>query len=88
MNRARGLARLPRLRLRLRQFAADFADQPRIARQAEQEVDAVDLAPTHQLLAAEAGVAAKQNAHVRPTRPDLRDDPRDLLLRARTPVDV
>jgi hypothetical protein len=85
---ARGLAGSPRFRLGLRQFAADFADQTRIARQAEQEVDAVDLAPTHQLLAAEAGVAAKQNAHARPTRPDLRDDPRDLLLRARTAVDV
>ena len=83
LNRRAGLPVLPRFRLGLGQFGADLADQPRIARQTEQKVDAVGLAPAHQLLAAEAGIAAQQNAHARPARPNLRDDPGDLLASPR-----
>ena len=46
------------------------------------------FAPGHQRFAGEAGIGAQQDARARPARPDLCDDPRDLLLRAGAAVDV
>jgi hypothetical protein len=66
----------------------DVLDQPGIARQAEQEVDAVLLAPGHQRLPREAAVAAQHDAHPRPAGADLADDARYLLDRAGRGVDV
>ena len=64
------------------------ADEPRVAREAEHEVDPVLFAPRHQRLAGEAGIGAQQNARPRPARPDLADDARDLLDRPGAAVDV
>ena len=63
-------------------------DQPGVAGEAEQEVDAVGLAPGHQRLAGKAAVGAQQDAHPRPAGADLADDARDLLDRAGRGVDV
>ena len=60
----------------------------RCCRQPEQEVDAVGLAPGHQLVARKAGVGAQQDARARPARADVRDDARHLLDRAGRRVDV
>ena len=62
--------------------------QPRVARQAEHVVHAIGLAPGHQGLAGEAGIAAQQDARPRPAAADAADDPRDLLHRAGRAVDV
>ena len=73
---------------RPQEFDGDLPDEPRVARQAEHEVDPVLFAPGHQHLAGEAGIAAQQNARPRPAAPDLGDDARDLLDRAGDAVDV
>ena len=57
-------------------------------RQAEHEVHPVLFAPGHQRFAGETGVGAQQDAGPGPSRPDLRDDPRDVFDRARAAVDV
>src|SRR5215208_608844 len=57
----------------------EFLDQAGIAGQAEDEVDAVRLAPGHQRLAGEAAVGAEQDANPGPARPDAADGARDLL---------
>jgi hypothetical protein len=57
----------------------DLTDQPGVARQAEQKVDAVGLAPAHQPVASKARIGTQQNAHLRPAGADLGDDPRHLL---------
>ena len=62
--------------------------QARIGRQAEQVSDTIGLAPRHQLLAAEARIAAQHDPHLRPAGPDAGDDPGDLVDRAGGPVDV
>ncbi len=66
----------------------DLGDEPIVARQPEQKVHAVRLAPSHQLLAREAAVGAHQNAHKRPTAANVGDDARDLLHRSPRGVDV
>ena len=88
LEAAGGLAGARRLFLGLRQFDVDFVDEPRVAGEAEHEVDPVLFAPCHQCFAREPGIGAQQDARPGPARPDLRDDPRDLLLRARAAVDV
>src|SRR6266699_3595706 len=60
----------------------NLGDQPLVARQPEQEVDAVALAPGHQVLPREAAVRAQQNACPRPAGADARDHARHLLDRA------
>ena len=62
--------------------------QARVGRQAEQVSDTLGLAPRHQLLAAEARIAAQHDPHLRPAGPDAGDDPGDLVDRAGGPVDV
>ena len=52
----------------------------------EDIIDAVVLAPLHELLAAEAGVGPQNDLRPRPTRPDLRDDAFNLLHAARAGV--
>src|ERR671910_3586968 len=49
----------------------EFLDQARVARQAEDEVDAVALAPGHQRLADEAGIRPEQDADPGPAGADL-----------------
>jgi hypothetical protein len=88
LEAAGGLAGRNRLRLGLQEFDGDRGDEARVAREAEHEVDPVLLAPRHQRLAAEAGIGAQKDARPRPARPDLRDDPRDLLDRSGASVDV
>jgi len=85
---AGGLAGRGRLRLGLKEFGGDLRDKPRVARQAEHEVDPVLFAPGHQRLAGEPGVGAQQDARSRPARPYLRDDPRDVLDRPGAAIDV
>ena len=70
------------------QLGNDRLLQPVVAGQAEQEVHAVGLAPRHQGLAGEAGIAAQQNACLRPAAADLRHDPRDFLDRPGRAIDV
>ena len=74
--------------LSLGQFVCDQGFKPWIAGKAEDVVDAVSLAPRHQLLAAEAGIRPKPDVDVGPALPDLRDDKGDLLLGASRGVDV
>ena len=61
----------------------ELASQARVAGEAEDEVDAVRLAPGHQRLAGEAAVGAQQDPNPRPAGADLPDDARDLLKRRR-----
>ena len=66
----------------------NLADEPLVARQPEQEVNAIGLAPSHQVIPCEAAVGAQQDAHLRPPTPNLRDDACDLLDRAGRRVQV
>ena len=51
-------------------------------------VDAVSLAPGHQLFAAETGIPPKPDVNIRPAFPDLGNNPGDFLFRASRGVDV
>jgi hypothetical protein len=73
---------------RLGEFGLDLADQPAVARQAEQEVDPVVLAPRHQLVAGKARIGAQQDTHLGPALAYPGDDPRRLLNAAGTAIDV
>src|SRR5690606_3994014 len=53
--------------------------QPLVPRQPQHIADAIVLAPAHDGVPAEAGVAADHDPRLRPPRPDLRDDPLELL---------
>src|SRR6516162_9687205 len=48
------------------QFGSDRRREARILGQAEEEVDAIVLAPMHQLLAGKPGIGAQQDTHPRP----------------------
>src|SRR5207344_1663157 len=74
--------------LRLGKLIDQCCLQAAIARQAKHVVDAVRLAPTHQLVVAEAAVSAENDAHARPAPADLGNDARHLLDRAITARDV
>ena len=71
-----------------RQIDGDLVEQPAVAGQAEDIIDALLLAPDHQLLAGEAGVGAEQDSHLRPAPADAGDDARHLVLGAGRGVDV
>jgi hypothetical protein len=71
-----------------RHLGLDLGFQAGVAGQPEHVVDAVLLAPSHQLLAAEAGIGAQQDAGARPRLADLADDAGHLLDRAGGGVDV
>ncbi|MET3524655.1 hypothetical protein ABID25_006526 [Mesorhizobium abyssinicae] len=60
----------------------------RVAGKAKDIVDAVGLAPGHQLLPGKAGIGAQDNAHSAPLPADLPHDPLDLLDRSLAGVDV
>ena len=87
-EQALGLSALPRARLGPVQGRLQAGRKPRVARQAEDVVDPVVLAPSHQRLAGEARVGAEHDLHRRPTGADLPDDLRHLLDRAGAGVDV
>src|SRR6476661_7327079 len=59
-----------------------------VARQAKHVVDAVGLAPSHQLVVAETAVGAQDDAYAWPFLADLRDNARDRLDCAVTARDV
>jgi hypothetical protein len=63
-------------------------DQALVTREAEDVVDAVRLAPRHQLVPGKARVGPEQDLHPGPARPDLGDDARHLVLGPRRGVDV
>ena len=72
-------------------LAADplcFPEQDIVARQAEDVVHDVALAPAHQVLAREATCAAQQDVDVGPSFADHPDDAADLVARAPGAVDV
>jgi hypothetical protein len=73
---------------RFGEFGFDRIDQPAIARQAEQEVHRVVLAPGHQRLAGKARIGAQQETHRGPALADAGDDPRHLLDAAGAGVDI
>src|SRR5262249_33056757 len=73
------LAGLLALLLRRGEFGFDLGVEARVLGQAEQEIDAIVLAPSHQRLAGKARIGAQQNAHLGPAPADLGDDPRYLL---------
>ena len=66
----------------------DLGDEPVVLRQAEEEVDAVGLAPGHEFFPREPAVGAQQNARPWPTGADLRDDARHLFDRAGRSVHI
>ena len=61
------------------EFGSELADQSAIARQAEQKVDAVVLAPGHQPVAGKARIGAQQNTYCRPAASNVGDDPAHLF---------
>jgi hypothetical protein len=67
--------------LRGRHLGGDLGAQATVLGQAENVVDAALLAPAHDLVVAEAGVAADDDPRVGPAREDLRGDPLELLDR-------
>ena len=74
--------------LRLGKLIDQCCLQAAIARQAEHVVDAVCLAPSHQLVVAEAAVGAQDDARARPFLADPRDNARNLFNRTITARDV
>ena len=70
------------------QFGSDCSREPRILGQAKEVIDAVQLAPMHQLFAGKPCVGAQQDAQARPAGADVVDDARHLLDRAGAGVDV
>src|SRR4029077_19402991 len=72
----------------LGEFALDLFDQAAVLGQAEQKVDAVGLAPSHQPVASKARIGAQQDAHLGPALADAGNDPRHLLDAAGAGIDV
>jgi hypothetical protein len=70
------------------QFGSDCRRQARILGQAEEEIDAVQLAPAHQLLAGKPCVGAQQDAHPRPAGAEVTDNARHLCDRPGAGVDI
>src|ERR1035438_9843856 len=84
-SRAMRPTRLWRARFRqsVRTWRANAGFRPGIPfwtewQQSEHKVHTVGLAPAHQLVAAEAGVSAQGDFHIRPGCPDLRHDSLDF----------
>ena len=72
-------------------LAADplcFPERDIVARQAEDVIHGVALAPAHQVLAREAAVVAQQDVDVGPTFADHPDDAADLVARTSGAIDV
>ena len=64
------------------QLGFELGDQARVAGEAEDIVDPVRLAPSHQLVAGKARVGAQQDPHPRPSLSNPLDVPGHLLDRA------
>ena len=85
---ARRLARLLVFGLCPGQIDGDLVEEPAVAGQAEEVIDALLLAPGHQLLAGEAEVGAEQDPYLGPAPADAGDEARHLVLGAGRGVDV
>ena len=70
------------------QVSGDGPDQALIARQTEDVVDAVRLAPRHQLVAGKARIGAQQDLDPRPPGTDLADDAGHFIRGAGGRIDV
>jgi hypothetical protein len=70
------------------EIVGDGANQALVARQAEDVIDAVRLAPGHELVAGKARIGTQQDLHPRPTGADLADDASHFILGAGGRVDV
>src|SRR6202047_4780193 len=57
----------------LGEFGLDLSDEPAVLGQAEQEIDAIVLAPGHQRLAGETRIGTQQDAYLRPALADAGD---------------
>jgi hypothetical protein len=66
LETAGGFADALALRLSPYQFVVDFGDQALVLGQAEQIINAMRLAPTHQLLAGKTAIGTQQNANKMP----------------------
>src|ERR1700684_2935965 len=83
---ARWFAGLVPLHGRLMHLQSDDFAQPFIARQTEDKVHSVALPPAHQLIAAETGISAQNDLHLRPRRPNLLHDAFHLLPAAESGI--
>src|SRR5439155_21165265 len=81
LEASRRLAGSLALLLGLAELGRDLVDEPGVAGKTEEEVDAVGLAPCHQVVAGEAAVGAQQDPHLWPAPADLPNDARHLLDR-------
>ena len=64
------------------ELVGDGTDQALVAREAEDVVDVIRLAPRHQLVAGKARIGAQQDADPGPARTDLADDAGHFILGA------
>ena len=71
---------------RLLHLGADDLAEPLVARQPEQVINGVGLAPGHQFFAAEAAVGAQHDAYLGPSLTHLSYDATYFLLRTRSRV--
>jgi hypothetical protein len=71
----------------LRQFRSQLLQQAAVPGQAEQVIDAVVLAPGHQVLAGKAAVAANHDGHLLPDGTDAGNDAGQVLQGAGAGVD-
>jgi hypothetical protein len=88
LEAARRLAGLGMLGGSFGQITFELGDQARVAREPEDMVDAIGLAPGHQCVAGKARVGAQQDVDPRPSLANPRDDPGHFLDRPRRGVDV
>ena len=70
------------------EIVGDRTNQALVARQTEDVVDAVRLAPGHELVPGKAGIGAQQDLDPRPPGTDLADDPGHFSRSAGGRVDV
>src|ERR1700735_2346471 len=70
------------------QLRRDLGNEPGVARQPEQVIDLVGLAPHHQVFAAEPGIGPQQDAGARPLPADLGHEAGNLVHRAGGCIDV
>jgi hypothetical protein len=70
------------------QLGSDRGGEARVAGQAEQVINPVQLAPPHQFLAGKARIGAQQDPHRRPAGADLGDETRHFLHRPGTGINI
>jgi hypothetical protein len=70
------------------ELVGDGTDQALVAREAEDVVDVIRLAPRHQLVAGKARIGAQQDADPGPAGTDLADDAGHFILGAGGRIDV